>query len=97
LSLALLFPSCSLLRAVLFKRCGPFAGVTHTVWFCNWHSPVIVIGTSLGVWTIVLVSVWWAALVPSPVRLSTMASFCLGMEAFNRIVDVMYSFRRYLF
>jgi hypothetical protein len=49
------------------------------VWFCNRHSPVIVIGTFLGGWTIVLASAWWAGQVPSPVSLSTMASFCLGM------------------
>jgi hypothetical protein len=47
LDLALLFPNCSLLRAVRLKRRGPFAGAPPSMCFCDRWYAVIVTSTSL--------------------------------------------------
>jgi hypothetical protein len=72
LSLALLFSSCSRLRAAPFESLGRLEGAPPVVCFHDRWSPTVVPGTYLRWWTGVLAlgtPVQWMALEPVPTRL----------------------------
>jgi hypothetical protein len=93
LGLVLLFPNCTLLRAVSIEHDGLFSGVPPSMCFYDRRSPVFVTGTSVGGWTGVLslrISASWAGVDPVPVALSTA---CRG--PYNRTAAIVTPSRCY--